>query len=178
MMATKYGKTGLIIAAVVVAADQIIKWIMAGPLDLMMRGQIKLLPIFNLTWAENDGISFGALSASSDVQRWLLVALTSLVASGVAIWMWRESRRGDALALALVLGGAIGNIIDRTRLGYVIDYADLHFGDFRPFLIFNVADAAITIGVLLLVARALLLREKAAGQNVTAADAAPEAKGE
>ena len=61
----------------------------------------------------------------------------------------------------MILGGALGNIIDRVRFGYVVDFADLHFGAFRPFMIFNVADACITIGVLLLVARALLLGEKA-----------------
>ena len=59
----------------------------------------------------------------------------------------------------MVLGGALGNIVDRVRLGYVVDYADLHFGEFRPFLVFNVADAAITIGVLLLLVRALLMRD-------------------
>jgi signal peptidase II len=75
--------------------------------------------------------------------------------------MWRERARGDVLALAMIAGGALGNIVDRIRYGYVVDFADLHFGDFRPFLIFNVADACITLGVLLLVARALLLREKA-----------------
>ncbi len=58
-----------------------------------------------------------------------------------------------------MLGGALGNILDRIRLGYVIDYADLHFGDIHPFLVFNVADAAITVGVLLLLVRALLTRE-------------------
>jgi signal peptidase II len=62
--------------------------------------------------------------------------------------------------LSLVLGGALGNIVDRIRFGYVVDFADLHFGEWRPFLIFNVGDAAITIGVLLLLVRALLTREK------------------
>jgi signal peptidase II len=76
--------------------------------------------------------------------------------------MWREKARSDVAALGLVLGGAIGNIVDRMRLGYVVDYADLHFGEWRPFLIFNLADAAITFGVLILLARALLLREKGA----------------
>ncbi|MDP9415584.1 MAG: signal peptidase II, partial [Pseudomonadota bacterium] len=65
-----------------------------------------------------------------------------------------------AIALAFVLGGALGNIVDRIRFGYVVDFADLHFGDWRPFLIFNVADAAITIGVLLLLVRALLTRDR------------------
>jgi signal peptidase II len=62
----------------------------------------------------------------------------------------------------MVLGGALGNIFDRVAYGYVVDYADLHFGEFRPFLIFNLADAAITIGVLLILARSFLSREKRA----------------
>ena len=66
------------------------------------------------------------------------------------------------LKLGLVLGGALGNILDRIRFGYVVDFADLHFGDWRPFLVFNVADAAITIGVLILLVRALLIRDKPA----------------
>lgn len=155
-------RLGLIIAAAVFAIDQGVKWLVTGPLDLEAVRQIVLLPIFNLTWAQNYGISFGLLTAQSETQRWFLVALTALVAGAVALWLWRERARGDVIALSLVLGGALGNIVDRVRVGYVVDFADLHFGDFRPFLIFNVADAAITIGVLLLVARALMLREKAA----------------
>ena len=102
----------------------------------------------------------GLLTADSDTGRWLLVALTVAIAAFVAFWMWREKRRDDTIALALVLGGALGNILDRVRLGYVVDYADLHIGDIHPFLVFNVGDAAITIGVLLLLVRALLTRER------------------
>ncbi|QJQ31119.1 signal peptidase II [Sphingomonas lacunae] len=152
---------GIIIAALVLAFDQLTKWIVTWPLGLEARYQIELLPFFNLTWMENRGVSFGMFSADSDAQRWMLVGFTLLVAIGVGVWMMREKAKADVLALALVLGGALGNIIDRIRVGYVVDFADLHFGDFRPFLIFNVADACITIGVLLLVARALLVREKA-----------------
>ncbi|MFM5907875.1 MAG: signal peptidase II, partial [Novosphingobium sp.] len=72
--------------------------------------------------------------------------------------------KADILALGLVLGGALGNIVDRVRLGYVADYLDLHFGEFRPFMIFNLADAAISIGVLIVLARSLLSREKADNQ--------------
>ena len=79
---------------------------------------------------------------------------------------------GDVLALALVLGGALGNILDRIRFGYVVDYADLHFGTFRPFLIFNLADAAITIGVLLILARSFLSRDKPKQTG----DSAPESQ--
>jgi signal peptidase II len=151
---------GYAIAAAVFLADQVSKWIVIGPLQLRERGQIELLPIFNLTWVENRGISLGMLHAGTDTARWLLVALTAAIASVVAVWIWREKSRGDVAALALVLGGALGNIVDRSRYGYVADFADLHFGDWQPFLVFNVADAAITVGVLLLVVRALLTREK------------------
>src|SRR5207253_1854398 len=83
------------------------------------------------------------------------VGLTAAIAAGVLVWLWNEKRRDDSLALALVLGGALGNILDRVRYGYVLDFADLHFGEIRPFLVFNVGDAAITIGVLLLLVHAL-----------------------
>jgi signal peptidase II len=111
-------------------------------------------------------------SRCDDTQRWILVAITALVAIAVAVWMTRERAKGDVFALSLILGGAIGNILDRIRHGFVVDFADLHFGTFRPFLIFNVADACITIGVLLLVARALLLREKAPAAPASSSDAA------
>ncbi len=73
------------------------------------------------------------------------------------------------ILLGLVLGGALGNILDRARFGYVVDFADLHFGDWRPFLVFNVADAAITVGVLVLLIRAFLTREpKAVAEHSSA----------
>ena len=147
------------LALAIFAVDQLTKWIVTVPLELQSKAQIVLLPVFNLTWVENHGISLGLFTANSDTQRWLLVAMTAGIAIGVAYWISREERRGDQLALALVLGGAIGNIADRSRLGYVVDFADLHFGAFRPFLIFNVADAAISIGVAILLLRAFLYRD-------------------
>jgi signal peptidase II len=106
-------------------------------------------------------MSLGLLNAPTPTGRWMLVAMTAAIAIGVAWWITREEKRGDQLALSLVLGGALGNIVDRVRHGYVVDFADLHFGAFRPFLVFNVADAAISIGVVILLLRAFLLREKA-----------------
>jgi signal peptidase II len=79
----------------------------------------------------------------------------------VAWWIRKEEARSDQLALAMVLGGALGNIVDRTRYGFVVDFLDLHFGTFRPFYVFNVADAAISIGVVILLLRAFFVREKA-----------------
>ena len=155
----KARRFGFAVALVVFILDQLTKWLMIGPLDLRTVHQIELLPIFNLTWTENYGISLGFLQASSEGARWALVALTAAIAAGVAFWIGREKERGDQLALGMVLGGAIGNILDRSRFGYVVDFADLHFGDFRPFLVFNVADAAISIVVAFLLVRAFILRK-------------------
>lgn len=151
---------GLTIAAIVFVADQLVKYIVTHPLDLATRGHIGLLPIFDLTWVENRGVSLGMLTADSTIARWALTALTVGIALAVGVWLWRERNRQDVAGLGLVLGGALGNILDRVRFGYVVDFADLHFGAFRPFLVFNVADAAITIGVLILVFRAFLARDK------------------
>ncbi|MFM5931976.1 MAG: signal peptidase II [Novosphingobium sp.] len=157
-------RLGFLFAGAVFLADQALKWLVMGPLALPERLQIELLPIFRLTWAENRGVSLGLFTAESDAGRWALVAMTALISVGVVWWMLKETARADILALGLVLGGALGNIVDRVRLGYVADYLDLHFGEFRPFMIFNLADAAISIGVLIVLARSLLSREKADNQ--------------
>ena len=151
-------KFGFSIALVVFVLDQLAKWIVAGPLQLKAIGQIVLLPIFNFTWTENNGISLGLLNAETEVGRWMLVAVTSAIAIGVAVWIGRERHLWDKAALGMILGGALGNILDRARHGYVVDFADLHFGAFRPFLVFNVGDAAISIGVVILLVRAFLMR--------------------
>jgi len=156
-------------AAVVLFLDQISKWLIMGPVALPERGLIEITGFFDLRWVENYGVSMGFLVAGSDRERWLLVAATALIAAGIVVWIWREKARYDVAALGLVLGGAIGNIADRSRLGFVADFLDPHIGNWHPFLVFNVADAAITIGVLILVARALLVREpKAPAENVDA----------
>lgn len=151
----------LVIAFLIFVFDQTVKWVVTYPLNL--KGQpdwtVEIFSFFDLRWVENEGVSLGLLSASNPWGRWLLVGLTAAIAIFVAIWLWRERKRTDSVALAMVLGGALGNIADRARLGYVVDYADFHFGEWRPFLVFNVGDAAITIGVLLLLVRALLMRD-------------------
>jgi signal peptidase II len=151
---------GFAVAALVFFLEQITKWIVLGPLDLRNVGLIELMPIFDLRYTENHGISLGLFQATSDAMRWVLVALTSAIAVGVGWWITREEKPGDQIALGMVLGGALGNILDRVRHGYVVDFADLHFGEFRPFFIFNVADAAISIGVAILLLRAFLVKER------------------
>jgi signal peptidase II len=152
--------TGLGIAAAVLAADQLVKWLMVARLRLNAVQVIDITPFFDLRWAQNYGVSFSLLSASSTETRWLLVGLTALIAGGVLFWLLREKALPEIAALGMVLGGALGNIHDRAQLGYVVDYADLHFGEIRPFQIFNLADAAISIGVVIILARTFLSREK------------------
>ena len=157
---TRNRLSGLGLAAFIAVIDQFVKWYVVGPLNLRVVRNIELLPFFDLTYLENRGISLGLLQATNMEMRWILVGLTALIALVVLVWMMREKVLGDIIGLAMILGGAIGNIQDRYTLGYVIDYADLHIGTFRPFLVFNVADAAITIGVVIILARSLFLSEK------------------
>ena len=162
---------GLALAALVLIADQAIKWYVTGPLALREVGdQIVYNSIFNLTRTNNSGVALGIFTAKSEAMRWALVAMTAAIAVVVLVWLLRERKLGEIVPLGMVLGGALGNIRDRAVFGYVIDYADLHFGDFQPFLVFNLADAAITIGVVIILARSFLIREKrgdAAGAPAT-----------
>ena len=157
---------GFTIALIVFLADQLAKWFVSGPLHLQEVAQITILPIFNFTWTENNGISLGLFNATTEVGRWMLVGVTSAIAVAVAVWIGREKHRWDQAALGMILGGALGNILDRVRHGYVVDFADLHFGAFRPFLVFNVGDAAISIGVVILLLRAFLMRGEEPKESV------------
>lgn len=152
---------GSLIAFALFGLDQLAKWWVTGPLGIDELGDVlPIVSFFDLRFTQNFGVSMGMLQASSDTMRWALVALTAAIAVVVTVWMMREEKLGEIVPLALILGGALGNIRDRAQLGYVIDYADLHFGEFRPFFIFNVGDAAISIGVAIMLARALLVRDK------------------
>lgn len=165
--------TGFALAALIFLADQAMKAFVVEGLGLAYPGAVKeILPFFDLRFVANIGVSLGLLPAETAWMRWALVVLTAVIAGGVGWWMVREKSRHDMFALALVLGGALGNIVDRVRFGYVVDYADLHFGEWRPFLVFNVADAAITIGVVILLVRALFVRDKQKAE-ATNAEAAP-----
>lgn len=169
---------GCVVALLIFAVDQWSKNYVTKTLGIDRIGDaMELLPIFDLRFTRNFGVSLGMFEATSPEMRWGLVAVTGLIALVVTIWMLREKLLGDILALSLILGGALGNIKDRYDLGYVVDFADLHFGEFRPFLIFNVADAAITIGVLIVLARTFFMRDKDDDEvdglmNTKAADAA------
>ena len=154
-------KAGFAAAIVLFLADQLSKWAVTKPLGIDSLGDARTITsFFDLRFVPNIGISLGLLPADGHLTRWALVLLTGAISVGVAVWMTREEHPLDQVALGLVLGGALGNILDRIRFGYVVDFADLHIGEWRPFLVFNVADAAITVGVLVLLVRALLTRDK------------------
>ena len=153
---TRNRLAGFALALATFAVDRGVKAWIAGPLALPEQGAIYITSFFSLRWTQNLGVSLGLLSASSSEGRLALLAMTGLIALGVAIWMLREKAMGELAGLAVILGGAMGNIYDR----FTRDYADLHFGEVRPFQIFNLADAAITLGVLILLARSLFSREK------------------
>lgn len=151
---------GLALALIVFAVDQALKGYVLHGLAMELGQSIRFLPIFNFTLTHNYGVSLGMFTAQSEEMRWILVGVTGLIAAGVTVWLLRERKLADIFGLALILGGALGNIKDRYDYGYVVDFLDLHFGEWRPFLVFNIADAAITIGVVIILARSLFSRDK------------------
>jgi signal peptidase II len=152
-------RLGYTTALLVFIIDQISKYWIVNIVRLPETGGIDLLPFFRLTFVGNVGVSMGMFTAQSDVGRWGLVVVTGVIALAVAIWIAREKQRADVIALGLILGGAIGNIIDRVRFGYVVDFLHFFWGT-HSFWVFNVADAAISCGVLLLLLRSLRASEK------------------
>ncbi|PSQ91094.1 MAG: signal peptidase II [Proteobacteria bacterium SW_6_67_9] len=146
------------LAGGVVVVDQLAKW--AAVATLRLHAPVAVAPFFDLTLVRNEGAAFSILAGAGGWQRWVLVGLALAIAGAIALWLARGAwrRRPTATALALVLGGALGNVIDRARLGYVIDYLDFHAAGYH-WPAFNVADAAITGGALLLVLLALTGRE-------------------
>ena len=151
----------LLLSAIVIVLDLYTKHVIQ---QLFVYGEhVPVTGFFDLVRYHNTGAAFSFLADAGGWQHGFFTAVSTL-ASAVMVYLLvkHPQKKLFCFGLALVLGGALGNLYDRLTLGYVIDYADLHFGEWRPFLIFNLADAAITIGVLILLARALLLREKGA----------------
>lgn len=141
---------GLIIAFSVLMLDRISKWWIMDILELPKIQMVQIMPFFNLQWVENRGVSFGLLSTDGDISRWALVIVTSLIVVGLGIWLKSVQTRLLAVALGLVIGGAVGNIYDRAVFGYVADFLQFYGGDWS-FAVFNVADSCITVGAALLI---------------------------
>jgi signal peptidase II len=145
----RLGWTAYAIAAVVIVLDQLSKhWILAVA-RLPEQASMEVLWPLQFTRIWNEGVSFGLMQANHDIARWALVAFPVIVALLLIGWARTAERMLAAVGLGLIIGGAIGNAIDRARFGAVVDFIDVQRIGFFPW-IFNIADSGITIGVILL----------------------------
>ena len=147
-------RAGFAVAAVTLIADQANKLWLLDVYDIAIRQPVRLGPYFDVVMARNPGISYSLLSARSATGRWGLVAFVVLASGLIAWWLWRTTTRLVGVALGLILGGAIGNAIDRFSYGWVADFYYFHVGSFHWY-VFNLADVAIVAGVILLLLDAL-----------------------
>ena len=161
-------RTGLALAVAIVVVDQISKaWALVTWFDPPR--SIEVTPFFNLVAVLNTGVSFGFLSGDSSIMPYILAALATTIAAVLTVWLIRAPRRFVAIALGCVLGGAIGNIIDRLRFHAVIDFIDIHAAGYH-WPAFNIADSAITIGVVLLIFDSFANRDTQATNGHKAGD--------
>jgi signal peptidase II len=143
--------------------DQLTKYLIVNWVELPRYGSIQLLPFLNLTFARNSGMAMSLFDMVGGHRRWVLVGVTGAIAIVICWLLARAKRQLDVIAWGLVLGGALGNIADRIRLGYVVDFIHFHVETWS-FYLFNVADSAISIGVLIiLLDQFLALRRAEAG---------------
>ena len=147
----------------VIVTDQWTKWLVMQNFSLFE--SVAVLPMLDLVRLHNEGAAFSFLSNASGWQRWLFTAVGIGVSAGLAVWLARLPARGQhrlAAALALIMGGALGNVIDRIRFGHVIDFIHVHYQQWY-YPAFNVADSAITIGAGLLILDSLLSAKRRPG---------------
>ncbi len=157
MSASIYKWFGL--SALIIILDQITKY--AASSMLLMHEPVAMLPFFNFTLMHNTGAAFSFLADQGGWQRWFLAVLALGVSIVLAVWLSRlkTHEKWLAMALSLVLGGAIGNLIDRVYYGYVIDFIDVYYHT-SHWPAFNIADSAISVGAVMLVIDAFRNKEK------------------
>lgn len=161
-------KRWLWLSAAVLLLDQASKWLVLGMLQPYET--VELVPNLNLTLAFNTGAAFSFLAQAGGWQRWVLAGAAVVVTVILARWLLRLPAREKTLAagLALIIGGAVGNLIDRVWFGHVVDFIQVYlpgipFTIFNPWPAFNVADSAITVGVVLLLVHSIFAQEEPAG---------------
>jgi signal peptidase II len=147
---------GITIAVFVAAADQASKWWITDVLHLQQPGdQIVLLPVLNFSFVQNRGVTFGLFNNLGDRSSVLLTVVALVVVIALWIWLRRAESRLVAIALGAIIGGALSNVVDRLRFGFVVDFIHAHLGAWSWY-VFNLADAAIVCGVAALVVDSLL----------------------
>ena len=147
------------LAAVIIILDQITKWMIIKWVPLY--GKIPVNSFINITHQRNTGAAFSFLADASGWQRWFFTILATIVSAYIVWWLWRIRTEGQVIlsvGLSLVLGGAIGNVIDRIVLGSVVDFIQVYIASW-PFPSFNIADAAITVGAVFLIIDALFFSD-------------------
>lgn len=147
------------LSGLVIVIDQLSKWFMVSWLSL--HETVAITPFFNLTMAHNTGAAFSFLASAQGWQRWFFVVLTVVISTGLFFWLKKltTDARLEAIALGMVLGGAIGNLIDRLYYGYVIDFLDVYYKTYH-WPVFNVADSAIVVGAALLIIDSFVTKDK------------------
>ena len=141
-----YLKMGAIAAFITFAVDQIHKWWMLGPFDIAANQPVRIAPFMDLVLAWNHGVSYGWFSSLGHNGRWVLIGISLAIVAMLAIWLVKATDRVSALALGLLIGGALGNALDRVLHGAVADFFFFHaFG--YSWYVFNLADVAIVAGV-------------------------------
>lgn len=158
-----YAKRGLLLASLVLALDQGSKWYLLNIVEIARRGRIAVLPFFDLVMVWNHGISFGMFSNPEQSQALFLILMALGIVAVLLHWLTESAGRFASLAIGLILGGALGNVIDRAVYGAVADFFYFRLGSFY-WPAFNVADAAICVGVALLCAESMLSRKSTSEQ--------------
>ena len=140
----------MMLASLIAIADQVTKAIASA--ELIMYKAVAVMPMFNFTLMHNEGAAFSFLSDAGGWQRWFFTAISLFVSILLIFWIkkLKPEEKFQAIAFSLILGGAIGNLIDRVRLGYVVDFIDIYYQQYS-WPAFNIADSAITIGVIVLI---------------------------
>jgi signal peptidase II len=156
---------GLILAAAVVMVDQAVKWLVLQ-FFATRADPVEVTSFFNLVLAWNRGISFSLFHSEEAYAPLALSALALAISVGLAVWLRRIEHRWPAAGIGLVIGGAVGNVIDRLRFGAVVDFLDFHWGGYH-WPAFNIADSAITLGVVFIITDGLFRRPE--GSKKTAA---------
>lgn len=139
-----------IISVIVIILDQISKAIATA--NLTMFDPVAVMPMFNFTLMHNEGAAFSFLSEAGGWQRWFFAGLASIVSVVIFFWIKKltPQEKGMAISLSLILGGAIGNLIDRVRFGYVVDFIDVYYNT-SHWPAFNIADSAISVGAVIMI---------------------------
>ncbi len=162
-------RLGVLLAIVTLLLDQLSKWLVveklmrpAGVVEtpFYVAYSIKVAPFFDVVMAWNRGVSFGIFNnGSSPYNAWMLTALSLAICSGLAVWMVRSKDTLLRIGLGMIVGGALGNVIDRIRFGAVADFLDVHVAGYH-WPAFNIADSGITIGAMLLLIDAMFLQPR------------------